>query len=134
MSTTETAVDRDPVARVDAQLDVLDEQVQKLLRKETVEPSVPQKARLPDAPAPGPCLPPLAPPAPPRPSLRKRLLRPAAGVGLLVLAAWSLLPLIFELRSTQAVVNAPVISLRSPIRRHAAISRSDDKRGEGRCR
>ena len=115
MSTTETAVDRDPVARVDARTRRPRRASAKLLRKETVEPSVPQKARPPDAPAPGPCLPPSAPPAPPRPSLRKRLLRPAAGVGLLVLAAWSLLPLIFELRSTQAVVNAPVISLRSPI-------------------
>ena len=59
-------------------------------------------------------LPPLASPAPPR-SYVKRLIRPALGIGLLGLAAWSLVPLLFNVCSTQAVVNAPVVTLRSPI-------------------
>ena len=37
------------------------------------------------------------------------------GIGLLALAAWAVLPLIFGLHSTQAVVNAPLVTLRSPI-------------------
>ncbi|MGO9108980.1 MAG: hypothetical protein ACLP9L_07080 [Thermoguttaceae bacterium] len=115
MSTTETAINGDPTTRLDAQLDKLDEQVQNLLRREDADPSTREKARMPEAPSLNPCLPPLAPPAPPRPSIGKRLFRPAVGIALVALAAWALLPLIFDLRSTQAVVNAPLITLRSPI-------------------
>ena len=42
-------------------------------------------------------------------------MRLTVGVGLLALAAWALTPLIFELHSTHARVNAPVFTLRSPI-------------------
>jgi multidrug resistance efflux pump len=59
-------------------------------------------------------LPPLAAPQAPR-RLARRLIRPATGVALLVLAAWALLPLFLDLHSIQAVVNAPIITLRSPI-------------------
>ncbi len=57
--------------------------------------------------------------APSPPSSRrksvKKLVRPALGVGLLGLAVWSLAPLLFDVRSTHAVVNAPVVIVRSPI-------------------
>ena len=99
MTVTENAVNRDPIARIDEQLQSLDGHVQDLLGKGSVPQSVPAQEipRLADGPSPKPSLPPLAPPSLPRPSLGKRLVRPAVGVGLLVLAAWALLPLIFEL-------------------------------------
>ncbi len=115
MSITDTPVNQDPVAQVDAQLRNLDAQMQNLLRKESVEPSAAETKISPDGQSPNPILPPLAPPAPPRRNLARRLVRPAVGIALLVLAFSALLPLFFDLRSIQAVVNAPLITLRSPI-------------------
>jgi hypothetical protein len=62
-----------------------------------------------------PMLPPLAEPAAPRRGRGRRWLRLVFGVGLLAFAGWVLTPLIFDIRSTHAVINAPVITVRSPI-------------------
>ena len=117
MTITENAVNRDPITRIDEQLQNLDGHVQDLLGKGGVPQPVQAQEipRLPDGPSQKPSLPPLAAPSPPRRSIGIRLVRPAVGIGLLVLAAWALLPLIFGLQSTQAVVNAPLVTLRSPI-------------------
>ncbi len=60
-------------------------------------------------------LPPLAAPAQPRSSRLRRWLRLPLGLGLLAFAGWVLTPLVFDIRSTHAVINAPVVTVRSPI-------------------
>src|SRR5204862_208641 len=60
-------------------------------------------------------LPPLASPTPQGRKSLKRLVRPALGVGLLALAAWALVPLLIDVRSRQAAVNAPRLIVCSPI-------------------
>jgi multidrug resistance efflux pump len=118
MNATDNPVDRTSAEpnladQVDAQLQDLDAQMQNLLRKETAQPT----DRASDAAAAQSLktvLPPLAAPSPPR-RLARRLVRPAIGAALLALAAWALLPLFLDLHSIQAVVNAPIITLRSPI-------------------
>ncbi len=67
--------------------------------------------KLPSAPV----LPPLAPPTSAPRSRTTRIVRLAVGSGLLILAAWALVPLMCELHSTNARVNAPILTLRSPI-------------------
>ncbi|HEV3024044.1 MAG TPA: HlyD family efflux transporter periplasmic adaptor subunit, partial [Pirellulales bacterium] len=62
-----------------------------------------------------PALPPLAPPTAAPRNKTTRIVRLAVGSGLLILAAWSLVPLMCELHSTNARVNAPILTLRSPI-------------------
>jgi multidrug resistance efflux pump len=105
----EIAVGPEPVPPVDEQL----------LRRVSQEKSAPpaqQTLPLTDDQTLKQTLPQLAPS--PLPSLRKsikRLVRPALGIGLLGLAIWSLAPLLFDVRSKHAVVNAPVVIVRSPI-------------------
>lgn len=120
-------------SRLDQQLSKLEGHLQDLLREGGVEPAArhappateplpnltpclsPNGRGEPDAKPPAAALPPLAPPVPVKPRRAARLTRLTVGVGLLVLAAWALTPLIFELHSTRARVNAPVLTLRSPI-------------------
>ena len=111
----ENALGRDSVSSIDEQLQGIDKQLEYLLRKESTERSVQEAPPSADGQAENQTLPPLASPAPLPRSLVKRLARPAVGIGLLGLAAWSLVPLLLNVSSRQAVVNAPVVTLRSPI-------------------
>jgi len=110
-----TASGQETMPSVDEQLLTIEGQLQDLVGKESTE-SPAQKTSPSDGAQPqSQVLPLLAPPAPPRRSNFKQLIRPVLGIGLLGLAAWALVPLFFDVRSTQAVVNAPVVTLRSPI-------------------
>ena len=111
----DTPIVQDPVPSIDERLLTIEEQLQDLAGKKSTEhptqPTPPFNGEQPQNRA----LPLLAPPTPPRRSNIKRLIRPALGVGLFGLAAWALVPMLFDVRSTQAVVNAPVVTFRSPI-------------------
>ncbi len=133
MATTETVRATDAASaaggssRLDEQLAKLEGHLQDLLREGRAAPPAPtspspqteplseRKHAAETKPSTAPALPPLAPPAAPRRGKAARMARLAVGVGLLALAAWALAPLIFELRSTSARVNAPILTLRSPI-------------------
>jgi hypothetical protein len=127
VTATEAASAAGAPSHLDEQIANLEGHLQDLLREGRAEPSA-RKAPSPQTepltqpklaaeakPSPTPTLPPLAPPAAAPRSQARRLARLAVGVGLLALAAWALAPLIFELRSTSARVNAPILTLRSPI-------------------
>ena len=62
-----------------------------------------------------PTLPPLATPAARSKKSLKRFIRPLIGIGFVLFSAWATMPLVIDVRSTQAVVNAPITTLRSPI-------------------
>ena len=133
MGTTETVRATDAASaaggssRLDEQLAKLEGHLQDLLARAATAPPAPtspspqteplseRKHAAETKPSTAPALPPLAPPAAPRRGKAARMARLAVGVGLLALAAWALAPLIFELRSTSARVNAPILTLRSPI-------------------
>jgi hypothetical protein len=109
MDLLEMAVSQDPVV-------TNDEQLLKHVPGEKTGPPTPQTPPSTGNRPFNQTLPQLAPS--PLPSLRKslkRLVRPALGIGLLCLAVWSLTPLLFDVRSKHAVVNAPVVIVRSPI-------------------
>jgi hypothetical protein len=110
----ETAVARDAVVSVDERLQSIEEQLQNLAGEKTAAPAEPT------APIGSPqpqkqVLPRLTAAAPQRRGAFKRVIRPVMGAGLLGLAAWALGPLLFGVHAVQAVVNAPVVTLRSPI-------------------
>ena len=115
VDTIAAAIAQDPAPAIDAQLQSIEEQLQGLVGKPSAEPLGQHAAPSSGGQPPNQTLPLLAPPVPPRPSRAKRLIRPAMGAGLLGLAVWALAPLIFDVRSTRAVVNAPVVTFRSPI-------------------
>ncbi len=111
----DTVTGQDPAPFIDEQLLTIEEQLQNLVGKESTEPR-PQETPHSDSDKPqGQTLPPLAALAPSRRHNFKRLIRPALGISLLGLATWALVPLLIDVRSTQAIVNAPVVTLRSPI-------------------
>jgi multidrug resistance efflux pump len=111
----DTVIGHDPVPCIDDQLLTIEGQLQDLIGKQSREPQPQETAPCNGERPQGQALPPLASPLPPRRRDFKRLIRPAMGIGLLGLALWALLPLLIDVRSTQAVVNAPVVTLRSPI-------------------
>lgn len=115
MDVTDKVTDLAVTPRVDQQLQNLDEQVQTLLRESGTEQAVCQAPPPQNDRSTQPALPPLAPPKPARQRRTKRVARLAAGAGLLTLATWALAPLVIEVHSAQAVVNAPIVTLRSPI-------------------
>jgi multidrug resistance efflux pump len=100
---------------IDEQLRGIDEHLQHLLRKDSPAPPAHEIIPAAGSQSPSQTLPPLPSPAPKRRSIASRLVRPALGIGLLGLAAWSLVPLLLTVQSRQAVVNVPVVTLRSPI-------------------
>jgi multidrug resistance efflux pump len=103
------------VPSVDEQLLTIEEQLQDLVEKESTGQR-PQEISHSDSDKPqAATLPPLAAPAPSRRHDFKWLIRPALGISLLGLATWALVPLLIDVRSAQAIVNAPVVTLRSPI-------------------
>jgi multidrug resistance efflux pump len=128
MSITEPAVYQEPEVPIDEQVTrlieiangqepvpLVDDQL--LQRVRTGSPMQPEQETLPseEAQSLNQTLPVLTPAAPPRRRLNKRVARSLLGIGILVLAAWSLIPLLYDVRSSQAVVTAPVITIRSPI-------------------
>ena len=115
MGHTDTTAAQEAAPRVEEQLQNIDAQLQSLLKKDGLAlpclESPPNKLEQ----ASSSVLPPLAQPVARRRTGLKRLVRPALGGGFLVLSAWALLPLLLSLHSTQAVINAPLVTLRSPI-------------------
>jgi hypothetical protein len=115
MSILDEAVGQAPVPTIDEQLQNIDEQLQNLVRKESTEQPVRQTPPLDDSQSLVRTLPPLATPSHPKRLTNKQMIRMALGAGLLVLTLWALIPLFIDVRSMQAVVNAPIVTLRSPI-------------------
>ena len=115
MSKLDNAVGRDPVPHIDEQLQNIDNQLQNLVRKESTEQPARQTPLSDDGQTLNRSLPLLTPSSTSRRITSKRLIRLVLGVGLLGLAVWALIPLLFDVRSTKAVLNAPVVTLRSPI-------------------
>jgi len=111
----DTAVGQNAAPSIDERLLTIEEQLQDLVGRKGAEHPVQQTSPSKSEQPQNQVLPLLASPAPPRRSAVKRLIRPVLGVGLFGLAVWALVPLLFGVRSTQAVVNAPVVTLRSPI-------------------
>jgi multidrug resistance efflux pump len=101
--------------QLDKQIEKIEEQLQCLLREGRVEPAAREMPPVDVKPQSAPALPPLAPPSSTPRSKTTRIVRLAVGSGLLILAAWALVPLMCELHSTNARVNAPILTLRSPI-------------------
>ena len=87
VSPPENALGRDSASSIDEQLKGIDEHLQYLLRKESLEQQVQQAPSSAECQAKNQVLPPLASSAPLPRSLVKRLVRPAVGIGLLGLAA-----------------------------------------------
>jgi hypothetical protein len=128
MSTLESTAGQDSAPPID-------EQVMKLLEMAIADPpasardaqllkGVPQDRPQPAAapsrvaaagPSSKPMLPPLAPAPAPRRVFIGSFVRPVLGIGLLGLAAWALVPLLINVRSKQAAVNAPILTVCSPI-------------------
>jgi multidrug resistance efflux pump len=115
MSILDEAVGQTPVPTIDEQLQNIDKHLQNLVRKESTEQPIRQIPPFDEGQSSIRTLPPLAPPAHLRRSTNKRLIRMALGAGLLCLTLWALIPLFIDVRSMQAVVNAPIVTLRSPI-------------------
>ncbi len=103
------------IAIADGPASALDEQLLQRLPQDRPQQAAPKNPPAPDGPPLNQALPPLAPAAVPRRVSLKSLIRSALGIGLLGLAAWALVPLLINVRSKQAAVNAPILTVCSPI-------------------
>jgi multidrug resistance efflux pump len=115
MNTLDQSVGQAPERSIGEQLQTIDDQLQDLLRKESAPQTATQKPPEGEAHSLTSSLPPLEPASQVRRAVGKPVVRLVLGSGLVVLALWALIPLLIDLRSTQAVVNAPIVTLRSPI-------------------